>query len=558
MNVSYEGLPVDLTGLKVLVRYDGTPTNNKTVYAKDAGFLTYPAKAVGVLGILKQTDGSGGDYDGKTVWLPMRNYILFLNTPNGLLKADLTIPGVEPISRSESWTTVKKDADTKLYVSADAPGLGDDEFKWAKGLRLVGIGDDVKEIFVDDYPNLNGYKMEADYANGDYQTITLDPTTDWKLLPRYDNPKGEQYTGRGDIFVTIGKNPVITGKETAKAQLDQQAQAAFPDTTADDYVATTLNDADGTAHEYDIDFPTAAQLAKLPGNSVDAGLTMRRPFDKVFHVMSVKVEGNPDLGKFLYFEGDTSEDWRDRLIDAKAEITVTYSDGANPPTKTLPVETFTQMNKVWKNPTNWNDDQFFGALGVKGLLATQGGETLNTRIKTYIELNYRGAWTRIEVPVYTRLQKIDPVINSAEETVQADMRRTDNDIPGMNAKRFSKLITVTATFLGSGAYGGSEYFAEREIFFDEDNFQSDSTTGVPEAKKELLYTMDFGEHDKLVSGDWDGEGWGMCNEPANNAKDGRRVTIYYATPAREAYGVAADSSVRQGRVPTYFTNIHIK
>jgi len=78
----------------------------------------------------------------------------------------------------------------------------------------------------------------------------------------------------------------------------------------------------------------------------------------------------------------------------------------------------------------------------------------------------------------------------------------------------------------------------------------------------LVYTTNFGDPDYT----WDQRtrswklgqhAWGESSVPGNNGRT-RNVTVYYAVAAKPKMGVTANSSVRNGRVPTYWTNIQVK
>jgi len=158
--------------------------------------------------------------------------------------------------------------------------------------------------------------------------------------------------------------------------------------------------------------------------------------------------------------------------------------------------------------------------------------------------------------VYTRLVGIIPDLKG-ESIIQADMRQNDNDKGNMDALAFSKQVTITAQWNATGAYASLDPYL-KEVTFDEDNL-SDGTDGAPIVGKELLYTMNFGEQSPAPTtpgGTWTG-GWGQCDDEANNGKP-RTVTAYYSTPAVPLMGVDSATTVRSAKIPTHFSNIHIK
>jgi len=277
-------------------------------------------------------------------------------------------------------------------------------------------------------------------------------------------------------------------------------------------------------------------------------------------VQSIELVGEPDLGDFYYWNDDSSEAWIQKLIAAEAKIKVTYTPG-NPGPREHLVKDAVAMNDVWENYLGWYEPGKFQAFGVKGIKETQGLSTglVNARLKTNILLNYRGATTPIEVPVMTRLVGIE-TDQSGETAIPVDMRRKDNDIGNMDAAAFSKLIKVYANFTGAGV--NADKTAKLLISFDTDNEGPDGTSGAPEFEKAELYTMNFGEAatpNDPTAGSADtgwADGWGQCDIPGNNGRD-RNVTLYYAAPEKEDYGLSA-TSARTTRVSVHWEGIRIK
>ena len=569
---SYEGLPVDLTGLEVLVRYDGSATNNKTIKASEGKFYTYPANAVGLIGQLSDSSGGSGTNSGKAVWVPMRNYTLFLDTGESLLQAELVIKSVEPITRSDTWTDVELNSDTWLYkdVTPDTEG---NLFAWSKGLRLVG--DLEQKIYVDDYPTFANYKLQAEYIKGKVKEIPLKPETDWKIRPNYEN--GRDTTGSGDLFVTIGKNAVITGREDAKSKLHPYAQAAY------DYYGTTAT-VTGDSTDYTVVFPDLIAagspgegLPDLPGRTVDPGLTVKHPYEAIWHVKSIKLVEDPGLDPYFYWESDAGTDWVKKLVKKGAEIEVTYTEGA-PATKKFTVEAATQMNAVWVNhaPGQTTIEIPFGVKGIQASslpttaypLGLPHARNRDPKITVY----YRGQETTLAVPVYTRLMGIEAQFDG--DNIPVDMKMTDNDRGAMDATAFSKKIKVVATFQ---AFSDPDKTAPYTLSFDPDFFvETTANQGVPvdfstysgdDDPEDLAvsYSMNFGVHKEFdwtipPAGDWstDGtkQGWGQCNNPRNNGRE-VAVVIYYKPPVVPAAGVA-NTSARNTRVPVLWNNIGVK
>ena len=562
--LSYEGLPVNLNGLEVLVRYEGSATNNKTIKPSEGKFYTYPPNAAGIVGVLSDTVGAASEIP---VWLPMRNYTLFLDTGESLLQAELMIPLVVPISRSETWTEITKDisptesSDTWVYKDV----LNDDEgnlLAWSKGLRLVG--DLTQKIYVDDYPTLGKYQLQAEYVNGKVKDIPLKPETDWKIRPLYDN--GRDKTGRGDLLVTIGKNAVITHDESDIGDLHPYAKKAIEEWNGGDNVTIS-------SVVYTFAFPTASTLAALPGKTVDPGLTVKHPYEEIWHVKSIKLVEDPGLDYYFYWESDESEDWVARLIEHGAEIEVTYTEGA-PATKKFSVEAATQMNPVWYNPAP-GETKIEKPFSVKGIQASSlptttypnglpHGRNRDPKVTVY----YRGQTDTLPVPVYTRLMGIEAQFDG--DNIPVDMKMTDNDRGAMDATAFSKKIKVVATF---SAFSDPDKTAPYTLSFDPELFlEGTANQGVPvnftddpysdgeKAARAVSYSMNFGVQNRFIwtTKEWadPNEGWGQCNNPRNNGRE-VAVVVYYKPPVVPDAGVT-NTSARNTRVPVLWNNIGVK
>jgi len=240
---SYEGLAVDLAGLKVLVRYDNGSSNDKVIGPNDAKFVTEPPIAVGVKGY--KTAG-----EASATWAPMKKYLLLMSTDDGPRSTEITVPDVKPIARAQSWTDTTN-IDGFMYPD-------NSDYLWAQGLRLVGDLD--QKLYVDDYPKFGNYRLQAEYVDGAVKEIPIRADTSWQIRPRYNN--GPDKTGVGDLLLTIGNNPLVVKGDKTKQH--PYVQAALGDLVAP--TGTTAND---------IVF--------------DAGLTMKHPFEEVWHVRSIKL-----------------------------------------------------------------------------------------------------------------------------------------------------------------------------------------------------------------------------------------------------------------------------
>jgi len=448
---SYEGKPLDLTGLVVRVFYDGGPENNKDLKYGDAGvtFSTYPHTAVGVLATVS----------GATAWVPQEQYTLlwYSSEADKVFTAVLDLkepvanggPGangktVKPISRAATWTD-KTTANTYNTYGSD-----DTTLAWSRGLRLVGDLD--AKIYVDDYPDFSKYRLQAEYVGttantgGEVKEIDLTPETDWMILPKYDSGStpATPKNATGDLLITIGSNPLATSHP---------------------YVQTAYTRSGGTAYT-----PSGASSPK-----VDPGLTIRQPYAEIWVVKEITTSVTAaDLPDFFYWMTDDTPYWTKALIDSDATITVTYT-GDNPGPKTKTVKQWKELNDVWYNKifvltgagATLQTEPPFAVQGITDTapLASDGsitplGRNRNPRIK----LSYRGAYAYVTIPVYTRPTGLAVTAKSGDPSVPVDMRPRDNDVGAMNAKAFDSLVDAVVTFQ---AYYDSSVTTTLTVKFDD-------------------------------------------------------------------------------------------
>ena len=261
---SYEGLPVNLAGLKAILVYNTDATDYELV-TDFARLSTYPATAVG--------------YDnGFGVWTPLNKYQLWYNTGKEVLKATISLGSgtntnsVIPIVREDtsipSGGTPTDSIDSNKWT---------DDFYWAQGLQLTGLTTHVKnKLYVDDYPDFSGLTLEAHYADATKFVIPWTGDVKWQIRPRYNNGMA---TGNGDLIVTIGE-----------CSADVLECMGF--------------------------FPGA--------NFVYKGVSVSTPLTEVWHVTKLEVVPEPDLWLF-YWQADDNAFWTEKLIDAN--LHVTYSNG---------------------------------------------------------------------------------------------------------------------------------------------------------------------------------------------------------------------------------------
>jgi hypothetical protein len=516
---SYEGKPVDLTGLEVRVYYDGGPENNQTLTTKNATFSTYPHTAVGVIA----TDGTD------TLWVPQLQYTLLWYSKDAdkvfteIIKLDTKGKTVVPIARAETWTQLDP-PDTYPVYGDDDPSLA-----WSRGLRLVGDLD--AKIYVDDYPDFSKYRMQAEYIDAYVREIDLTPETEWAILPFYDptstpvNPK----SAVGDLYITIGTNPLTA------------------------------------THPYVVDAFSKSSTSALSTGKIDPGLTIRQPYAEIYVVKEITTNVTAaEIEDFFYWMPDSEAAWTKRLIDSKAEITVTYT-GDNPGPKTKTVEQWAELNKVWYNhiftpvtgaPATLVYEDPFAVQGVTKTSPT--GLPLGRNRNPQIKISYRGAYAYITMPVYTRPTSFVVTPKSGDPSIAVDMRPRDNDVGAMNAKAFDSLVDAIVTFQ---AYydttvtttlavkfdddGGSAPYAAAYVTSPPTGMTATGADGAPgladSGAKAKLYSSNFGD---------------ASENPRNNGRS-TSVRFVYASPdfSNTAGDVQVGTRILRGTVTVDWSNI---
>jgi hypothetical protein len=496
---SYMGLDVDLTGLKVLVRYsDGTVD-----FVTDASkFTTYPAWATGAY---DETASSTRKYT------PLRDYYLYYVEAGKAFQSRIKIPDVIPIYRDDVLTLI----DTYDPVYGGTSGVTGQYYQ-SNGLQITGPA---LKMYVDDKPNFGSLTLQADYrkeiAGGGYDNtagsgvkkdvpVTLE--NDWRIIPYYNNASK---TGRGGLYITIGRNPL----------------------------PTTPN------HELNL-------ASGITGNA-DPGVTAISPLDEVYHVTGLEIETAPELSPFFYWQADEKDTtsnispWIARVRDT-ARLKVTYS---NDTTKSFSIPELEYQNTVWLNmtpnelasiiPTNtWLPFDMEGITQTAVVLGTPVANRPFTRLREpQIGFYYRGERAWHPVPVYTSFARLNVEILAGGEQITVDMRKRDNDHYGMSAAEFAKLLKVEAIFT---AYSNPELEAPFTITYD-DGTASPGNLGVP--AHQGRYSMDFGVAKDGASP------WGVAGGVKNNAT--KAVKIYYANllGSQKPNGASATTPVNAGAAP---------
>jgi len=466
--LSYEGLPVNLKGLRAVARYSSGSQDDKILTPDNASFYTYPPYAVGIIG----TEFGGTPTD--LIWKPMRQYDLMLDVGGVPTKlGTVTIPDVMPITRSTTWRLDGWNPSTGL--GNGLPFDTNDETFWQQGLDLNFPLSE--EMYVDDYPDLSKAKLQGHYVNSKNKDIPVNWNTPWVLRPLYDN--GNE-TGTGVFVLIVGENPLIANP------LDFATEAA----NLHPYVKAALG--------ADLWPTTTSGIV-----SADPGIYKSKSIEKMYHVKKNGIELlDTTLDDFFYWEDDTSQAWTNRLIAKNAKVRITYS---NESTKEFTVEHAVNNNKIWHNPAGANSQFQEEPFGVYGISETaQRTSTTGSGLLAHarnrdpkIRIDYRGGVLDIKVPVFTRLVSIDITPKSGEQ-IMVDMRSRDNDVGGMNATEFSKLVDVVATF---SAYSDSTLQAKKTLKFDETRY-TDLAGPVPYDLSGTMekhgigadyYSMDFGK-----------------------------------------------------------------
>jgi len=492
--VSYEGCAVDLTGLVVLVKYKSGPLDMQFLTKDDISLYTDPPVAVGVIG-----EEPSREY----WWIPMTKYTLMYQTSGRTFTDVLEIPSVIPVTRAKDWK-IGSDPNNGFKYPDNW-----DQF-WSQGLELTGPLTD--NVYVDDYPDLAALKLQAEYADGSKLNVPLATDAVWEIKPSYDDGTKTDKAYPGDLWVAVGDN---TLDATHPYVTDAIKKAKDP---------ATGNKSSGFA----------ASIHSPQG--INPKLTASHKYLEVYHVKAIELTpGDPGFDPFFYWSDDTNTAWVDRLIAKDAGIKVTY---INDVTKEFTVKKAVEMNAVWKNTLGTTIvpgvDLPFGVDGI----GKTSGQAHDKNKTPKITINYRGAYTQLKVPVYTKFTGITVTAKDGG-AITLDMHNLsqDNDKDGMNATAFSKLIEVKASFT---AYSDAtlaaaelplnfveKYCASAKIT-DTGTVASSVTAGVPtdptkpEWKAEATaYSMNFG---------WlRGYTWPGTVNAKNNGKT-QNVRVYYKPP----------------------------
>jgi len=308
-NPSYEGLAIDLSGLKAEVQYEGstdwypvtdlnrikvTPNIgvclDTRIYPRwDNGARVIPVEKYDTGTTIYTTEfGSFPDYkflyveDGGQLEIPT-------NTID--IKGGIDAPKIVPLARVDgTWFDSAVGINSKYYKVYSA-----------QGVQLTGSTKmKTKSIFVDGRPDFSDLTCEAHYMDGREVPVPLQADTiKWQILPRYDSGDKE-ITGTGYLEVTIGY--YLPPNRTMPASF---------------------------------------------------GVSDYAVYEEVFHVVSIDVTLPPEeeMPKFFYWEDDGVAAWVDRFAGTNTTIKVNYSSGADPSYREIKIQDAINENKVY-----WNDN----------------------------------------------------------------------------------------------------------------------------------------------------------------------------------------------------------
>jgi len=511
---SYMGLPVELNGLKVLVRYtDGTVR----VETDTTKFTTEPRWATGGYLSGGQVSGVAG-IQSAGAYYGLRNYYLnyveaglAFQTKINLQNDDAVIPlyrGTGTIARPVDPVTGKE---TGVYFVSD-------------GLQITGINTRKdKELKVDDTPSFGGIALEGNYRKdnqkGDFtgtgtkKVIDLTPDMDWRIIPYYDGGDPKK-SGSGGIYITVGRNYLAPDSELFKPYGLGKDKSGLPNDTV----------------------------------PLDIGVTAVSPLDKVHHVIGLDIETAPTLDPFFYWQDDNVVNdispWLGRVRNT-AMLKVTYSNDSS---RVVGIPELEWENQVWVNkpaapqttqpglsstvvnPAEsldkfWRPFTMAGILETAKLLGTADPSLIYTKIKNpQIGFYYRGEWAFLSKPVFTKLARLEAVPKAGGDQITVDLKPQDNDHQSVDADAFGKLVTVKAWFT---AYSDPDLEQDFTVGFWGSGDVTDITiAGEGAPTKADKYSMDFGKADTIYG--TTSKGWGV----ASTAKSGatKAVKFNYASP----------------------------
>jgi len=403
-NTSYEGMPVDITGLEIEARYSDAP--NTWVDVKDLS-------KYGV--VPKYTQRYGGTNGGGKA-----NYTFYTigdGTPVGTT-IEVT---VSDLVRSNATNQTAPDGSS--YKTDGSGSNQDSNDYWAQGVQIYApVGGYKDKYYVDDFPDFTGIHVQGHYRDGKLVDIPLNMDMRWEIRPNYKNAtKNDEPTGPGDLVISIG------GWNGA---------------------GYSLWEADGTYSQGGY-APDEESWNSGLYTYTSKGIEVSVPLSEVYHVTDITLKTPPAQEGILYWEKDTSDEWlsadgrKGRIADAVLEVT--YSNGVK---KERDMATAVRMNTVWYNLNPDGKERPLTVEGIQRSVELINNVTANpwpNYKKPMIYIYYRGFKVPCDMVIYTKLSTLTAKPKNGG-VIEVDMTHQDNDKVGKNASWFADQIDVVATF----------------------------------------------------------------------------------------------------------------
>jgi len=376
-NPQYFGQPVDLTGVELTVYTSDGKIDKVTDTSK---MTVYPRLVSGVY-------GAGG-----TAFLPRNTYtIIYDGVP---LDGGLSIAG------NQKWYIYRTETPWPYEDPSNILVVGSQDL----GIHLTGYESLPKEAYADDeeFFDLSGLTLEADYVrygdSADHRQIIRKSipirNVSWEIKPRYDRNAyaanaakngGDGYYD-GFVYVTIGR----------------------------------MNEIPNAPYDPDIGYAWN-----------EGGITVMLPLDKVWTVKSkdsIELLNQKDgYNKYFYWDENTKDAWLGYL-GGGAQLKVTYTNNL---TKTFNIADLAKKSRIYKNSNpvegtlpDWFDTPVYYGLDLDFDLLPLVYPFTKKNLDQGVTLYYRGAQKKVDVLVFTKLIRIDPI---AQQDFYPDPK-WDNDI----------------------------------------------------------------------------------------------------------------------------------
>jgi len=476
-NDSYEGLPIDLTGLEAKVRYEDSSGGATWVPVTDLTKI----KVTPNIGLVS-ADSGGMLYHPEYTFLYVED--------GGYLPVTINQPDIIPLKRS----------DTRI-ITGD-PKYGTYTFYSAEGLQMTYIRTwNQKNVYVDGKPDFNGLICDANYTDG--YTLPIDPSSDivrWQILPWYDNPVDpDQETGTGALALTVG---YYEERDRNGSLVNLYPGVTVFATYEEVYHVTkieveNLQQEDIPAYFYWQDDGNKAWVERLAETKASIKVTYSNKVEKNFSIQDLiyenKVYWNDNTvvvdGTYVPFGIGGIKDTMNSVNDKKL-------------TAGWPKFTKPQITLYYRGRKAWIDVPIYDT--IKRVEATWDMDKWSERITVNMQqaidndmrLGGSAAWLANLLTVTAYFTA------SSDKTLEAPF-----------VLKFEQASDLTDAALGKQFDGNSLKWADDVI--DNKLKVLEDYYGGPE-----VYTMDFG-----VFGATTAAGWGQCNDAANGKN--KNITIYY-------------------------------